>query len=78
MARSKGSKDARSGATPKSSRAVSRPGLPAPDEVVATATLRSPKGGLYRVLRTSERDAYEPSDDREGNPTRRKRPPETP
>lgn len=38
---------------------VTRRRLPQPEDVVAEATLVSPKGRRYRVLRTDERDAYE-------------------
>jgi hypothetical protein len=39
-----------------------RPGLPDPSSVVSETTLRSPAGRTYRVLRTTERDPYDPPD----------------
>jgi len=39
-----------------------RAGLPDPASVVSEATLRSPAGRTYRVLRTTERDPYDPPD----------------
>lgn len=36
-----------------------RKGLPPPESVVAEEKLVSPKGAHYRVLKTTERDAYE-------------------
>jgi hypothetical protein len=39
-----------------------RPGktLPSPDTIVSEAILISPKGRVYRVLRTNQTDAYDP------------------
>ncbi len=39
-----------------------RVGLPDSASVVSETTLRSPAGRTYRVLRTTERDPYDPSD----------------
>jgi hypothetical protein len=39
-----------------------RPGLPDSSSVVSETTLRSPAGRTYRVLRTTERDPYDPPD----------------
>ena len=39
-----------------------RAGLPNPASVVSETTLRSPAGRTYRVLRTNERDPYDPPD----------------
>jgi len=36
-----------------------RRGLPRPDSVVAEVPFTSPGGRSYRILRTTERDAYE-------------------
>jgi hypothetical protein len=36
-----------------------RPGLPAPDRIVSKKTFTSPKGRRYRILRTTEMDAYD-------------------
>ena len=41
--------------------AAARPGLPDPTSVVSEKEFTSPKGGRYRVLRTTETDAYEES-----------------
>jgi hypothetical protein len=37
-----------------------RAGLPAPDSIISETTLTSPKGNVYRILKTDERDAYDP------------------
>jgi hypothetical protein len=37
-----------------------RPGLPDKESVVSEKTLVSPKGRRYRILKTNERDAYDP------------------
>ena len=37
-----------------------RPGLPDPSSVVAETVFVSPKGRRYRILRTDEKDAYDP------------------
>ena len=39
-----------------------RTGLPDSASVVSETTLRSPAGRIYRVLRTTERDPYDPPD----------------
>ena len=39
------------------------PGLPDPKTVVSERTVISPKGGRYRIIRTNEKDAYDPPDD---------------
>lgn len=36
-----------------------RAGLPAPDSVISETTLTSPKGNVYRILKTDEHDAYD-------------------
>lgn len=36
-----------------------RPGLPDPGSVVDVTTFKSPAGKTYRILRTSEQDAYD-------------------
>ena len=38
-----------------------RRGLPRPESVVAEVPFTSPGGRSYRILRTTERDAYETS-----------------
>jgi hypothetical protein len=41
----------------------SRPGLPDPSSIVAETVFVSPKGGRqYRILRTDEKDAYDPAE----------------
>jgi hypothetical protein len=37
-----------------------RPGLPDEASVVSETTLTSPKGATYRILRTNEKDPYDP------------------
>ena len=46
-----------------------RAGLPDPASVLCEKTLISPTGRAYRILRTSERDAYDPPP--KGKPKRR-------
>jgi len=36
-----------------------RAGLPAKDSVLSEKTFTSPKGNAYRILKTTEKDAYE-------------------
>jgi hypothetical protein len=36
-----------------------RAGLPAQDSIIAETTLRSPKGNVYHILKTDERDDYD-------------------
>lgn len=43
-------------------RATSNPGLPDPASVVSEKMFLSPAGRRYRILRTNERDAYDPPD----------------
>jgi len=47
-----------------------RRGLPDPRSVVAQTTFQSPKGTRYRVLKTTERDAYDPPAGSDENQTR--------
>lgn len=37
----------------------SRRGIPSPETVVSEAIIKSPKGETYRVVRTTQMDAYE-------------------
>jgi hypothetical protein len=39
------------------------PGLPDKDTVISERTFTSPKGRRYRILRTTEKDPYDPPDD---------------
>jgi hypothetical protein len=43
------------------------PGLPDPKTVVSERTFISPKGRRFRILRTTEKDPYDP-DDTENEP----------
>jgi hypothetical protein len=40
------------------------PGLPDPETVVSERIFISPKGRRYRILRTTERDPYDPTEDK--------------
>lgn len=50
-----GTNDALTG-EPESS---ARTGMPAPDSIISETTFTSPKGRVYRILRTSEMDEYD-------------------
>jgi hypothetical protein len=39
------------------------PGLPDPATVVSERTFTSPKGKRYRIIKTTEKDPYDPPDD---------------
>jgi hypothetical protein len=39
------------------------PGLPDPETVVSERVFTSPKGRRYRILRTTDRDPYDPPED---------------
>ena len=52
-----------SGETPRRGK-VPNPGLPDPESVVSERVFISPKGRRYRILRTTEKDPYDPPDDR--------------
>ncbi len=45
---------------PRAARRNRRPGLPDETSVVSEKTFTSPKGTIYRILTTNERDPYEP------------------
>jgi hypothetical protein len=45
--------------TPQSGK-TPNPGLPDPESVVSERVFVSPKGRRYRVLRTTEKDPYDP------------------
>jgi hypothetical protein len=36
-----------------------RAGMPAPDSIISEETFVSPKGNVYRILKTNERDDYD-------------------
>jgi hypothetical protein len=42
---------------------TSNPGLPDKATVISERTFTSPKGKRYRVIRTTEKDPYDPPDD---------------
>jgi hypothetical protein len=42
------------------------PGLPDEQTVVSERTFTSPKGKRYRIIRTTEKDPYDPPDDDKG------------
>lgn len=58
---SKNSGEVRRGAKPEKER-TARPGLPAESSVVSEKTFISPGNKRYRIITTSERDAYDPVD----------------
>jgi hypothetical protein len=60
MAKRKGGRDI-SGETPQPGKAPN-PGLPDPASVVSERVFVSPKGRRYRILRTTEKDPYDPPD----------------
>ena len=43
--------------------AARNPGLPDRKMVISERTLTSPKGTRYRIIRTTEKDPYDPPDD---------------
>src|SRR5260221_7518622 len=53
---------------PRAAPAKRRAGLPDEASVVSEATLVSPKGTIYRIVRTNEKDPYE-----EGRPKKKKK-----
>jgi hypothetical protein len=44
---------------------VTNPGLPDPESIVSERIFISPKGRRYRILRTTEKDPYDPPDDQD-------------
>ena len=61
MAKRKGDRE-NSGETPPTGKPPN-PGLPDPKSVVSERTFISPKGRRYRILRTTEKDPYDPPDE---------------
>jgi hypothetical protein len=59
---SKKSGDAPHGAKSEKRRRAARPGLPAESSVLSEKTFISPANKRYRIITTSERDAYDPPD----------------
>jgi hypothetical protein len=60
MAKRKGPRRPR-GENPGSAR-PRNPGLPDPKTVVSERTFVSPKGRRFRIIRTTEKDPYDPDD----------------
>jgi hypothetical protein len=57
-------------ATPPAKGKTANPGLPDPKTVVLERSFVSPKGRRYRIITTTEKDAYDPKDPAE-SPKRR-------
>jgi hypothetical protein len=47
--------------------AAPNPGLPDPKSVVSERVFISPKGRRYRILRTTDKDPYDPPDDQDAD-----------
>jgi hypothetical protein len=62
MRSSKKSGDAAHGAKLEKKRRAARPGLPAESSVLSEKTFISPGNKRYRIITTSERDAYDTPD----------------
>jgi hypothetical protein len=60
MAKRKGRRKPQKEATPTVR--PRNPGLPDPKTVVSERTFISPKGRRFRILRTTEKDPYDPDD----------------
>lgn len=60
MAKKKGEKDPKR-PTPHN------PGLPDKDTVISERLFTSPKGKRYRIIKTTEKDPYDPPDDNDSN-----------
>jgi hypothetical protein len=60
MAKRKGSRESSGEKPPGKAR---NPGLPDPESVVSERIFISPKGRRYRILRTTDKDPYDPPDD---------------
>ena len=50
-------------------RQTRNPGLPNKDTVIGERTFVSPKGKCYRIIKTTERDAYDPPEDKDKSET---------
>jgi hypothetical protein len=61
MAKRKGGREI-PGKTPQPGKPPN-PGLPNPESVVSEQVFISPKGRRYRILRTTEKDPYDPPDE---------------
>jgi hypothetical protein len=55
-----GKKSAKAAPTKTPRPVAKRPGLPSPDTVVEVSELTSPSGKTYRLLKTNQRDPYDP------------------
>ena len=52
-----------------------RKGLPSPSTVISETTITSPKGRVYRVIRTTQKDQYdEPAEKAEEKPKEAEKP----
>jgi hypothetical protein len=69
MAKRKGPGET-SGETPPPG-AAPNPGLPDPKSVVSERVFISPKGRRFRILRTTDKDPYDPPDDQDADQTRK-------
>ena len=49
--------------------AAPNPGLPDPKSVVSERVVISPKGRRFRILRTTDKDPYDPPDDQDADYT---------
>lgn len=47
--------------------AASNPGLPDPKSVASERVMISPKGRRYRILKTTDKDPYDPPDDQDAD-----------
>ena len=61
MAKRKGPRKMSSKAPPPGE--APNPGLPDPESVISERVFISPKGRRYRILRTTDKDPYDPPDD---------------
>jgi hypothetical protein len=59
MSRAKDRDEDAPGGPEKPRKAPRRKPVPSPDTVVSESTLVSPKGRVYRVLRTNQKDPYD-------------------
>ena len=63
MSDTKDEKGSRPGAAPwqpEGSKPVRRPGLPDEASILGSKSFKSPRGKTYRIIRTNERDPYDP------------------
>lgn len=60
---SKGKKSRKASQERRKSSGAPNPGLPDKETVISERTFVSPKGKRYRIIRTTEKDPYDPPDD---------------